>query len=343
MSQETKIRIIFMGSPDFALPSMQALIDAEDIELLALITQPDKPVGRKQIITAPPTKTLALQNGIAIYQPDKISQDQELIKLMQSLNPDFLVTVAYGQILKANILEIAPVINLHASLLPEFRGPAPINWMIIHGDTRAGLSTMLTDIGVDTGDILLKMETNLYPSDNAETLTSRLSELGAPLLLKTLREFKSIKAIKQVDLNSARQRAPFMDKALGEIKFSNTEMILASANPKQNDFKFVQKNSAINIHNLVRATYPWPGAYFMINDQKIIILETKVSDRVATKEKPGTIVGTNKEDASITVQTQEGLLEILKLKPQGKSEMRAYDWLNGQSQVKHSSSSFVLC
>lgn len=332
MYQENKIRIIFLGSPDFALPSLEALINAEDIEVLALITQPDKPVGRKQILTAPPTKILALENEIKVYQPDKISQDQELIKIVKNLKPDFLVTAAYGQILKTNILEIAPVINLHASLLPEFRGPAPINWMIIHGDTKAGLSTMLTDIGVDTGDILLKQETDLFPSDNAETLTKRLAQMGAPLLLKTLREFKSIKAIKQSDLNSPRQLAPFMDKALGQISFVAKEMVLGSANPKQSDFNFVQKNSAANIHNLIRATYPWPGAYFMIDDQKIIILETQISDQVS-KETPGTIVGSDKQKGSITVQTQDGLLEILKLKPQGKSEMRAYDWLNGQRLI----------
>ncbi len=319
-----------MGTPEFAVPSLQALLNAPDIEVLAVITQPDKAVGRKQIITPPPVKRLAQQYGIKVYQPERISQDEELVKNLINLQPDFFITVAYGQILKQNILDIAPVVNLHGSLLPEFRGPAPINWMIINGDKVVGLTTMLAEIGVDTGDILLEFQTNLGANENAEELSLRLAEHGAELLLKTLREFDSITREQQSTVTSSRQLAPFMDKNLGRIVFSDKELILGSANPKQSEFKLTLKNSAENIHNLVRGTYPWPGASFMDADLHVIVLETRVADADSMNANLGTISSIDKSKGSFTVQCQQGLLEILRVKPQGKNEMKALDWLNGK-------------
>ena len=319
-----------MGTPEFAVPSLQALIAAEDIDVLAVITQPDKATGRKQIISASPVKLIAEAHGIPVYQPERISQDEELIKQLINLQPDFIITAAYGQILRVNILDIAPVVNLHASLLSEFRGPAPINWMIIHGDKMVGLTTMLTGVGVDTGDILLKFQTDLGEIENAEQLTDRLAEHGAELLLKTLREFNTLAPQKQSLADATRQLAPFMDKNLGRINFSDTELILRSANPKQTEFKLVLKNSAQNIHNLVRATYPWPGAYFMDSEQKIIILETRVLEHDSLNASPGLISSIDKSCGSFIVACQQGSLEILKLKPQGKNAMQALDWLNGK-------------
>ena len=319
-----------MGTPEFAVPSLQALLNAPDIEVLAVITQPDKAVGRKQIITPPPVKRLAQQYGIKVYQPERISQDEELVKNLINLQPDFFITVAYGQILKQNILDIAPVVNLHGSLLPEFRGPAPINWMIINGDKVVGLTTMLAEIGVDTGDILLEFQTNLGANENAEELSLRLAEHGAELLLRTLREFDSITREQQSTVASSRQLAPFMDKNLGRIVFSDKELILGSANPKQSEFKLTLKNSAENIHNLVRGTYPWPGASFMDADLHVIVLETRVADADSMNANLGTISSIDKSKGSFTVQCQQGLLEILRVKPQGKNEMKALDWLNGK-------------
>lgn len=325
-------KIIFIGTPEFAVPSLQALYDAEDIEVLAVITQPDKATGRKQIITAPPTKVLAKSFGLTVFQPEKISQDQELISQIKKLKPDYLITVAYGQILKASILELAPVINLHASLLPEFRGPAPINWMIFHGDKKVGLTTMLTDQGIDTGAMLLQTETDLDENENAAELSLRLSHLGAKLLLKTITEFDKINPQQQQDLNSPRQFAPFMDKNLGLINFTAQELILKSANPKQSDFIFKQKNSAKAIHNLIRGSYPWPGAWFIHNAEKIIVLAAKVNNKETDgiNVGPSTITKVDKKVGSFCVSCIEGELEILKLKAQGKNEMRALDWLNGQ-------------
>ncbi len=327
---QTKKRIIFLGTPEFAVPSLRALVNAADIEVLAVITQPDKPVGRKQIISPPPVKVYAEEQGIKVYQPEKISLDEELIKDLINFQPDFLVTVAYGQILKPNVLDIAPVVNLHGSLLPEFRGPAPMNWMIIHGDKEVGLTTMLAEIGVDTGDMLLKFKTKLTANETAEELAERLAEDGAELLLKTLREFGSIEKLVQSSVEASRQLAPFMDKNLGRIDFYEPELILRSANPKQSEFRLVLKNSAQNIHNLVRGTYPWPGASFMDTDTHIAVLETRVIDSSSLNASPGEIHSIDKITGSFTVQCQQGLLEILRVKPQGKNEMKALDWLHGK-------------
>lgn len=321
-----------MGTPEFACPSLQALIDTNDIEVLALVTQPDRAVGRKQIITPPATKELALKYSIPVLQPERISQDNDVIEQIKNLQPDYLITVAYGQILKQNILELAPVINLHASLLPDFRGPAPINWMLLHGDREAGLTTMLTDAGVDTGDILLTTKMKIDNKINAALLTKQLSELGAPLLVKTILEFEQIKPVAQTSSKAHRQLAPFMDKNLGQINFEAEELILKSANPRQSEFEFRQVNSAEAIHNLVRGTYPWPGAWFERNGEKIIVLETQ-ANKLETNEDmkgPSTISKVSKERGSFSVICHEGELEILKVKAQGKSETGALDWLNGQ-------------
>ncbi len=324
------MKVVFFGTPDFAVPSLNKLIEADNIEVLALVTQPDKAVGRKQIITPPPTKVLAEKHGIPVFQPENVSKwiatKSEILD-----DIDFIVTCAYGQILKQNVLDIAPVINVHASLLPEYRGPAPINWMLIHGDKRVGVTTMLSDLGIDTGDILLKAETEIAEEVKADELTKRLSELGSELLIETLNKFKDIKAEKQnPSSNPEKALAPFMDKKLGEIKFQSESFTLGSANPRQSDFKVVKKNTAENIYNLFRGTYPWPGAYFMRGEQKIIILDCEVSHgNLANNYKPRQITSINKEEGSFNVQTQEGELSIKKLKAQGKSELQAISWLNG--------------
>lgn len=339
------MKVVFFGTPDFAVPSLNKLIEADNIEVLALVTQPDKAVGRKQIITPPPTKVLAEKHGIPVFQPENVSKwiaTSSSSSFPRNDEIDLIVTCAYGQILKQNVLDIAPVINVHASLLPEYRGPAPINWMLIHGDKTVGVTTMLSDTGIDTGDILLKTETEIASEVKADELTKKLSELGSELLIKTLNEFKEIKPEKQeTSSNPEKALGPFMDKRLGEINFQAESFTLGSANPRQSDFKVVKKNTAENIYNLFRGTYPWPGAYFMRGEQKIIILDCEVShchceeDEVRrgnllnNNYKPGQITSINKEEGSFNVQTQEGELIIKKLKAQGKSELQSISWLNG--------------
>ena len=324
------MKLVFLGTPDFAVPSLEKLIQADDIEVVIVVTQPDKLVGRKQILTAPPIKTVAEKNKIPVFQPEKINQDSALLETLAKLKPDFLITVAYGQILKPAIMSIAPVINLHASLLPNYRGPAPINWMIIHGDKEIGLTTMLTDAGVDTGDILLKASTALDDNEDASELSSRLSIMGADLLLETLRKFSQLHPEEQdAAKDPSKQLAPFMDRKLGVIDFAAKELVLGSANPKQSDFKVYKENSALNIHNIVRALQPWPGASFNHHGQKISILKTKVID-MDSKKSPGTIIEIKKDTKSFVIATQQGLLELITLKPEGKNECDAFSWLNGQ-------------
>ena len=359
------LRLVFFGTPEFAVPALNLLINSSDIEVLAVITQPDKPVGRKQILTAPPVKDIALKHGIPVFQPEKLNLDELLFKTLSDLKPDALVTVAYGQILKENYLNLSPlgVINLHASLLPKYRGPAPINWMLINGEKEIGVSTMLSDAGVDTGPILLSSEMLYLENETAQELTLRMSHFGADLLLSTLLKLnfnkqQNIEASRQLNdnvesgirvqsLNKGlefckgevqrgftelavfEQLAPFMTKDLGLIDFFSPELHFSSPNSKQAFFKFSKPNSAENIHNLVRGTYPWPGAYFLFRGEKVAILETAVAGEELKSPDPGTVVKVNHKEGFIWVQTFDGILQINKLKPSGKAEMKASDCLNG--------------
>jgi len=351
------LRLVFFGTPEFAVPALNLLINSGDIEVLAVITQPDKPVGRKQILTAPPVKDIALKHGIPVFQPEKLNLDELLFKTLSDLKPDALVTVAYGQILKENYLNLSSlgVINLHASLLPKYRGPAPINWMLINGEKEIGVSTMLSDAGVDTGPILLSSEMLYLENETAQELTLRMSHFGADLLLNTLlklnlneqnnknaengiqvqslnedQEFSKGKVQKGfAELAVFEQLAPFMTKDLGLINFFSPELHFSSPNSKQSFFKFSKPNSAENIHNLVRGTYPWPGAYLMFRGEKVAILGTGIADEELKSPDPGTIVKVNHKEGFIWVQTFDGILQIDKLKPSGKAEMKASDCLNG--------------
>lgn len=334
------LRLVFFGTPEFAVPALNLLINSNDIEVLAVITQPDKPVGRKQILTAPPVKDIALKHGIPVFQPEKLNLDEFLFKTLSDLKPDALVTVAYGQILKENYLNLSSlgVVNLHASLLPKYRGPAPINWMLINGEEKIGVSTMLSDAGVDTGPILLSSEMLYLENETAQELTLRMSHFGADLLLSTLlklnlnggKEFSKGKVQQGfTELAVFEQLAPFMTKDLGLIDFFSPELHFSSPNSKQAFFKFSKPNSAENIHNLVRGTYPWPGAYFMFRGEKVAILETGVADEELKSLDPGTIVKVNHKEGFIWVQTFDGILQIDKLKPSGKAEMKSSDCLNG--------------
>lgn len=328
-----KIRVFFLGTPEFAVPSLQGLKEDPAVELLGLITQPDKPVGRKQILTPSPSKIYALENQIPIYQPERINQDADLITAIRNAKPDFLITVAYGQILKQEILGLAPIINVHGSLLPHYRGPAPINWMIIQGEQEAGLSTMLTDAGIDTGDILLPShKISIGTNETAAELSHRLASIAPSLLLQTLKNFKSITPIKQssiVNIDQSKILAPFISKELGLINWNSPQLHLKSGNPKQKDFELVLENSAANIHNLVRACIPWPLAFCVINGQKIQILKTEVQDDYSQNAKQGEILEVNTREGFIAIQCTRGILRIYKVKPESKSEMQASDWING--------------
>lgn len=327
------MKLVFMATPEFAVPSLKKIIEAHEAGIHSLelvITQPDKKVGRKQILTPPPVKLLAEEHKISVFQPERLNKDQELIDKLKAIKPDLMITVAYGQIIKEEILNIAPIVNLHASLLPKYRGPAPINWCLINGDEEVGLCTMLTEKGVDTGPVLLKSSIVIDESIDSQSLTQMLADLGGDLLIQTINDFEKIKPEPQEDLDDvALQYSPFMNKDLGKVDFAQDELVLRSANPKQDYFVNRKSNSAKNIHNLVRALKPWPGAYFIYKDQKIALIETSYED-ASSELSAGQIQAINKEEKSFAVQTQQGLLVIKKLKAQGKNEMPALDWFHGQ-------------
>lgn len=345
------LRLVFFGTPDFAVPALNLLINSSSsLKVLAVVTQPDRPAGRKQILTAPPVKVLAEKYSIPVFQPESLSKDEEVLNKIRNLNPDCLVTVAYGQILKANYLNLTNmgVINLHASLLPKYRGPAPINWMLINGEKEIGVSTMLSDSGVDTGPVLLKAEMGLIKDETASELSSRMALFGADLLLETLCKLdaKVLNPSEQrgyEELQIHEKLAPFLSKELGCIDFSKEFIHFSSPNPRQSFFNFTKPNSAENIHNLVRGLQPWPGAYFTYNQEKISILKTSLpqshEDNQNTesvmpraslgKFSAGTIVKINYSEGYIWVITQDGILQIDKLKPSAKNEMKASDCLNG--------------
>ena len=214
------MRIVFMGTPEFAVPSLRALLD-NGYEVVGAITQPDRPAGRGHKLTPCPVKLLAQERGVPVYQFERIKA-QEGVDCLRALRPELVVTAAFGQLLSREILEIPQygTVNVHASLLPKYRGSAPINWCILNGEKVAGVTTMLTDIGMDTGDMLLKAQTDIGELETAGELTQRLSEIGAKLLIDTLRFYPhgGLKSVRQNEAEASYQ--PMLTRELGKIDWS---------------------------------------------------------------------------------------------------------------------------
>ena len=301
------MKIIFMGTPDFAVPCLKAIIDSKN-ELQAVFAQPDKPKGRHGALSMPPVKEEALKHGIPVYQP-KTLRDGEAEKAIKALSPDLIVVTAYGKILPGSILEIPKYgcINIHASLLPLLRGAAPIQWSIINGFEKTGVTAMQMDEGLDTGDIILQKECDILPCDNSETLFERLSALGAIALLETLSliEGGSVTRIKQ---NSALSTyAPVLSKENSPLDFSLT---------------------ALQIHNRVRGMYPWPGSTAEICGIKTKILKTSLTD--LTGDAPGEFTKEGKRLFATCGDLKK--IEIISLQPENKKAMSALDFLNGMGR-----------
>lgn len=306
------MRIIFLGTPQIAVPTLEKLIDWPKGEVVAVVTQPDKPSGRGKHLHMPPTKVVAEDFGIPVLQPVKLSKSPETVEAMKTLNPEVLVMVAFGQILKQPVLEMAPfgVVNLHASLLPKLRGPAPINWAIINGETSTGITTMFTDAGVDTGDMLLKREVPIDQDMNAEELGLVLAKAGANLIIETLEHMLVGTLRPEKQDHSQSSHAPMMAKDLGIIDWSKT---------------------AQEIHNLVRGLVPWPGTSTTFQDKPLKVIKTHLPYRLVAEgaTKPGEITAI---DDVITVAC--GLdgsdrIEIVDVQPANKARMHAKDWANG--------------
>lgn len=243
-------RIIFMGTPDFAVPALQALID-HDWPVVAVVCQPDRPKGRHGHLQAPPVKQTAQAAGIPVLQPLKI-RTPEFEQSLADLRPDLIITVAYGRILPANLLQLPPrgCLNLHASLLPQLRGAAPINWALIRGARETGITLMLMDEGMDTGDILLQKSLPLDDRIDAGQLSGRLAGMGAELLPQALEDYLAGRLVATAQDDSLATKAPIMTRETGEIDWTQ---------------------SARAIHNLVRGTTPWPGAYTWCDGKRLKI------------------------------------------------------------------------
>ncbi|MCR5150472.1 MAG: methionyl-tRNA formyltransferase [Clostridiales bacterium] len=300
------MNIIFMGTPDFAVPCLQKLHDMGQ-NVVGVFSQPDKPKGRHGVLTAPPVKQLALSLGYSVFQPASLKTG-EAADIISSLNPDLIVVTAYGKILPGNILEMPKFgcVNIHASLLPNLRGAAPIQWSIINGLSVTGVTAMQMDEGLDTGDIILQKECVIDIDDNSETLFEKLSVLGAKALEDAIHliERGEVKRKKQDDKNSS--YAPVLSKDNSIIDWSLT---------------------ALQVHNLIRGLNPWPGAVSFIDGKKIKIIKACLSQ--AAGGKPGQIMEKNKK---LVVSCGDGqCIEILSIQPENKKVMETSAFLNGTS------------
>lgn len=299
------IKIVFFGTPQIALKSLEYLYNSTQIEVMAVVTQPDKPSGRGHKLSQSCIKTFAQNHNLPVLQPTSIRKEPEIIQKLKDLDPDFFVTFAFGQILSQEVLDIPKfaTINLHASLLPKYRGANPIQRAIINGDTKTGICTMITELGLDCGDICKKEEINITEEMNCEDLMITISERSPNLLEDTLIKLynKNLNPTPQCDSDACMANKLSKDETL--IDWSK---------------------SARTIHNLVRGIYKSPSAYFMYDNKIIKVLETKV---VEESGNCGEFVRVTKE--GIIVGCGENSILLVKIKPEGKGEMFARDWYNG--------------
>ncbi len=301
------MRIVFMGTPDFAVESLKALTELPH-EIVGVFTQPDRPVGRGHKIEKTPVKLYAEENGIPVFQFEKIRR-QEGLDALRALKPDLCVTAAFGQILSKKILEVPRLgtINVHASLLPRHRGAAPVNRAIMQGDSETGVTTMLTDAGLDTGCILLKKTADIKPDETAGELTERLAKLGAALLKETVQEYAAGNIVPIPQNEAEATYEPMMDKSEGLIDWNKT---------------------APEIHNLVRGVDPWPGAYTYLNGEVLKVWKSACFD-MESACRPGSVVKASGKDG-LSVACGQGKLEILELQLPGGKRMSAKAYLAGR-------------
>jgi len=292
------MRIIFMGTPDYASRILQDLIEDTMMDVVAVYTQPDKPVGRKKVMTPPPVKVLAQEHDIALFQPNLL-RDEEVVSQLLEIACDFIVVAAYGQILPKAILDHAPCINLHASILPHYRGASPIQQSLLNGDHESGVSAMLMDVGLDTGAILKIARIKIGDDEMVSSLFDRLTDVASALTLDVLKTFESLTPQAQID--SEATHCSKITKSEGEVSFDNAQ----------------------ELYNRYRAFTPWPGVFLKSGLKlKKIALETSEGAHPS-----GKILSVDRE--SIVVGTPQGTLRIFTVQPPSKKEMRVIDYLNG--------------
>lgn len=306
-----KVRTLFMGTPDFSVPCLEKLLSLEQLSVVGVVTQPDKPRGRGKKLTLSPVKACAEKNGLPVYQPVRIKNDEDFLRcLKEEIAPELIIVVAFGQILPAAVIDQPKYgcINVHASLLPKYRGAAPMQRALMAGETVTGVTTMLMDVGLDTGDMLEKSELAIGGDMNLEELHDALSRQGAELLAVTIEKILNgtIVRIKQDDSLSC--YAKMIEKDTGAIDWSC---------------------SAAEIHNLVRALDPAPGAYASLKGEKYKIWRTKPVKGEPGGKAPGEIL--QAEGNGLLVQTGDGVLEILEVQASAKKRMKAADYLRGHN------------
>jgi methionyl-tRNA formyltransferase len=301
------MRILFCGTPHFAVPTFIHLLAQPDIEIAAVITQPDRPRGRGGQISASPVKEAAIAANVPVHQPEKI-RSPEARDFLAKLAPDCIVIIAYGQIIPASLLSIPKLgwINLHASLLPKYRGAAPINWAIANGETQSGLTTMRIDAGMDTGEILLQEELDIAPEETAPELAASMAEAGAPLMLDTLGRIAAGTIVSRPQNNDEATYAPLLKKEDGRIDWNR---------PAQ------------EIYNRMRGFAPWPGAFTYFRGQTCHLWAEPFFLSTLTSSPPGTIV---REDTQILIACgHTTLLRLLSVKLEGRKQISAVEFANG--------------
>ena len=300
------MRIVFMGTPEFAAPSLKALVEA-GYDICGVFTQPDKPKNRGMKLQASPVKQYALSVGMNVFQPVKM-RDGEALAILRELKPDLIAVAAYGKILPVDILEIPPLgcVNVHSSLLPKYRGAAPINWAILNGEDETGVTIQRMAEGIDTGDILAQVGTPIDINENAAQLLTRLAKLGAELLVETVRDLEAGKDRATPQDETRASHAPMLSKELSPIDWGKT---------------------ARQLHDQVRGLYPWPSAVAVLDGIRCKIIRTSLLDD-KTDQLPGTVLQADKK--GLRAACGDGrVLEILELQPDGKKAMAASAFLMG--------------
>ena len=301
-----RLRIVFCGTPHFAVPSLKHLLAQNDFEIAAVYTQPDRPRGRGQEVSYAPVKEVAMAAGVPVHQPQKI-RAPEIAEQLRAVTPDVIVIIAYGQIIPARLLDIPKHgwINLHASLLPKYRGAAPINWAIANGETRSGITTMRIDAGMDTGEMLLQQALEIGAKETAPELLARLSGAGAGLVAETLRGLQAGTLMGRPQDNSEATLAPILKREDGLIDWTR---------------------SAVEIFNKMRGFAPWPGAYSVFRGQTCHLLGEPVSNET-TSDLPGTLLAGKQE---VRVACGQGtLLKLSHVKLEGRKQITAPEFANG--------------
>ena len=298
------MKIVFMGTPDYAVNTLKALIK-DGHQVAAVFCQPDKPVGRKQILTPPPVKVCALEHNIQVFQPNTL-RDGKAYEILKEINPEVIVVVAYGKILPKEILDLPKYgcVNGHASLLPKYRGSAPIQQAIISGETVTGVTTQLMDEGIDTGDILDSVTTEIGDEETAEELFDRLAVISADLMVDTLKKLQNGEITPTPQNQNQATYAPIIKKEMAKLDFTKT---------------------AADIHNAVRGYYSWPCAFFMLNGKRIKVLSAKIGDK--TNKNAGTVIA-NGEELVIACGNNTSI-RLLTVQPEGSKPMTSKQMLCG--------------